>query len=146
MKTTTITKKKKKSTKNKPAKKGKTTSKTTKKPTPKSTPTKAKKPKTEVQKHVEELSVNTVPQLQDMLRKNLQKVTGKKPDLLHRIADGIVNGAIPKCPKCYGGNLTYTASSGKYTCKGFMDDDTFKRCTFVGKDSDGTVKRSPWKT
>jgi hypothetical protein len=52
----------------------------------------------------------------------MQPYSGNKGVLIARIADGKVRGAIPKCPKCAGGNLTFHESKGIYTCKGFMDD------------------------
>jgi len=42
-------------------------------------------------------------QLKDLLKKNLQSMTGNKDDLIHKCADGSVLGRIPRCPKCFGG-------------------------------------------
>ena len=42
-------------------------------------------------------------QLKDLLKKNLQSMTGNKDDLIRKCADGSVLGRIPRCPKCFGG-------------------------------------------
>lgn len=42
-------------------------------------------------------------QLKDILRKNLQSMSGNKDDLVLKVADGIVLGRIPRCPNCFGG-------------------------------------------
>ena len=42
-------------------------------------------------------------QLKDLLKKNLQSMTGNKDDLIMKCADGSVLGRIPRCPKCFGG-------------------------------------------
>ena len=41
--------------------------------------------------------------LKDILRKNLQSMSGNKEDLILKVTDGIVLGRIPRCPNCFGG-------------------------------------------
>ena len=41
--------------------------------------------------------------LKDLLRKNLQSMTGNKDELVFKCADGATLGRIPRCPKCFGG-------------------------------------------
>lgn len=42
-------------------------------------------------------------QLKEMLKKNLQSMSGNKDEMIAKIADGIVLGQIPRCPNCFGG-------------------------------------------
>ena len=42
-----------------------------------------------------------------MLRNNFQSTTGTKDNIVDKCADGIVLGAIPRCPKCFGGRLKF---------------------------------------
>jgi len=97
----------------------------------------------EEKKQIKELSKDlqskTIVELKEMLKLNQQPSTGIKSDLIARVADGTIRGAIPKCQKCFGGNLTYH-KGGLFTCKGFMEDTSFQRCSFKGKD----VQRKPW--
>merc|ERR1712173_355920 len=80
----------------------------------------------------------TVSELQVMLEMNEQKKGGKKEEVLERVIDGIINGAIPKCPKCAKegrGNksfLKYDAETGFYQCSGGFDVRLNKRmpCDF----------------
>lgn len=41
--------------------------------------------------------------LKDLLRKNLQSMSGNKDELVFKCADGATLGRIPRCPKCFGG-------------------------------------------
>lgn len=41
--------------------------------------------------------------LKDLLKKNLQSMSGNKDDLVYKCADGATLGRIPRCPKCFGG-------------------------------------------
>lgn len=45
--------------------------------------------------------------LKDILKKNLQSMTGNKDELIEKVADGIVLGRIPRCPKCFGGRYSF---------------------------------------
>lgn len=42
-------------------------------------------------------------ELKDMLKKNMQSMSGNKDEMIAKIADGIVLGQIPRCPNCFGG-------------------------------------------
>ena len=70
----------------------------------------------------------TADQLKNLLRKNDQKVTGTKKEMIERVADGEVLGKIPRCPACFGGRLVFDYKKGVYKCPGFYDDDHFVRC------------------
>jgi len=98
-----------------------------------------KKENAQINELKKELSSSKLPELKEMLKKNNQPHSGNKTLLVDRISDGQVRGAIPKCPRCAGGNLTYHQKKGNYTCRGYMDDDTFKRCSY-----DGKATRTPW--
>ena len=39
------------------------------------------------------------------------------------VAEGIVLGAIPRCPECNTGRLRFDRMSDLYTCKGFVEFD-----------------------
>ena len=45
-------------------------------------------------------------QLKDILKKNLQSMTGNKDDLVYKCADGATLGRIPRCPNCFGGRYS----------------------------------------
>jgi PADR1 (NUC008) domain len=70
----------------------------------------------------------TIPELKEICRKNGQKVTGTKPELIERVADGKLLGAIPKCPSCGGGRPKWDAKSATYKCPGYMEDSDFVNC------------------
>lgn len=115
--------------------------------------TKAKAaPKTSarVSKVMKELNQYAVRDLQKFLVLNEQKKTGTKVELVARVADGMVNGRAPKCPKCTAGNLEVD-SRGLWKCKGYFDDDHFRRCSYKYQEGqetipvEGIVVRSPWK-
>ena len=61
---------------------------------------------TEYEKFKEErnrLSQLSNQALKDILRKNMQSMSGTKDVLIEKVADGIVLGRIPRCPNCFGG-------------------------------------------
>jgi len=116
---------------------------------PKRSPKKSPKKRVKSQQQIEieavaeQLEVETINSLKEMLRHNNQPVTGVKNELIKRVSHGKVKGALPKCPKCFGGNLA-EKTPGKFKCKGFMDDDVFQNCSFKVTESD--LVRIPWKT
>ena len=55
-------------------------------------------------------------------------IKGTKKDLLLKIADGIILGAIPRCQSCFGGHLRFDKKTGVYTCPGFHDDTGIVNC------------------
>jgi hypothetical protein len=57
-------------------------------------------------------------------------------------------GALPRCPDCGGGILRVRYPSkwghqgqGNFSCPGYYDDDTFRRCPFASTD----VERPAWQ-
>lgn len=71
---------------------------------------------------------STKKELQDILRKNDQKITGSREELVERVADGELFGKIPRCPLCFEGHLQYNYKRGLYICPGFWEKDHFRRC------------------
>jgi len=90
----------------------------------------------------ESLEDDTIANLKEICRKNSQKVTGTKKELIERIADGKVLGSIPLCPKCGGGRPRFNSAKGTYLCPGFMEDDKFVNCNkqFIMSE----IIRNPW--
>lgn len=69
-------------------------------------------------------------------------MTGNKDDLIHKVADGIVLGRIPRCPSCFGGRPKYDIKTGIYHCSGYRDDVDYIQCH---KDfTRDEIKRDPW--
>mmetsp|Transcript_66042 Transcript_66042/g.157926 ORF Transcript_66042/g.157926 Transcript_66042/m.157926 type:complete len:256 (+) Transcript_66042:66-833(+) len=95
-----------------------------------------------VQKLEEALRESTSAQLQAELSKNLQVSAGKKEDLVRRVAEGRVLGALPYCPKCSKGRIHWSRIGGWFSCPGYYDggSGTQKRCSFRTKD----LKRKKW--
>jgi len=93
-----------------------------------------------IKSKINEISHNSVATLKDLLKMNDQSAGKNKQELLEKVADGMLFGALPRCPKCAGGRLRVLGNM--YTCPGFMEDDTFQDCDYVSMD----IKRIPWKT
>jgi hypothetical protein len=93
-----------------------------------------------ISKKEEELDGMSIDGLKVALRANRQVTTGTKGELLGRVAEGMVLGAIPTCPLCSGGKLRFDQKTGIYKCPGYMDDDTFRPCHFKGAE----VTRVAW--
>jgi len=80
-------------------------------------------------------------ELKQICRKNEQKTTGTKAELIARVADGQVLGRISKCGACGGGRLRFNAK-GDLCLSGYMEDDTFVHCSKVfGMEE---IARVPW--
>jgi len=82
------------------------------------------------------------------LKANHQKMGGKKKELIKRVTDGRIYGALPKCPKCHGGYLTIKYKSayghsgqGEVRCPGHVEDNKFLRCHYHSE----KVQRANWK-
>jgi len=71
----------------------------------------------------------SIPLLKEVARLNDMTVTGTKGDLIARIADAMLNGALPRCPSCSGGRLK--PSGFGFKCPGFYDDDRFVYCHYT---------------
>eukprot|EP01087_Luapelamoeba_hula_P005895 TRINITY_DN1594_c2_g1_i2.p1 TRINITY_DN1594_c2_g1~~TRINITY_DN1594_c2_g1_i2.p1 ORF type:complete len:1110 (+),score=268.26 TRINITY_DN1594_c2_g1_i2:108-3437(+) len=81
----------------------------------------------------------TTAQLKEALEKNSQPSRGGMQDLAHRVADCIIKGAIPECPECEKGALSF--EDGMYVCHHQATE--WSSCQFKAKEGD--VERLPWK-
>lgn len=89
------------------------------------------------------LDEKTNNDLKEICRKNGQKVTGTKNELIDRVADGKILGAIPKCPSCGGGRPKWDAKTATYKCPGYMEDSDFVNCN--KKFSANDIQRTSWQ-
>jgi hypothetical protein len=80
--------------------------------------------------------------LKDLLRSNLQSMTGNKDELILKCADGATLGRIPRCPKCFGGRPKFDFHKGTYYCSGYRDDEDFKNCQSTFQL--GEIMRDAW--
>jgi len=101
----------------------------------------SKKELQQVQKHEADLSTVTGAHLEHELAANEQKKSGKKTELVTRVAEGRVLGALPKCPKCSKGKISWNRIGGIYSCPGYYEDAVQHRCYFRVKE----LKRLKWK-
>eukprot|EP01083_Nonionella_stella_P032375 88635_1 len=92
----------------------------------------------------DQLQNKTVSELGTMLEMNGQKKSGRKNELIERVCDGVINGAIPKCPKCNSKYLKYNRETGYYSCNGSFNAATKQKvlCDFYSN----SVVRKPWVT
>ncbi|KAL0459429.1 UNVERIFIED_CONTAM: Poly [ADP-ribose] polymerase 1 [Sesamum latifolium] len=67
----------------------------------------------------------TTSELREMLEANEQGSRGSELDLRERCADGMLFGALAKCPMC-SGSLHY--SSGMYRCGGYLSE--WSKCSY----------------
>ena len=81
----------------------------------------------------ESLKAMKVPELKERLRANDQIVTGTKSQLIDRVADGITNGALPRCPRCGLGRMRVSKWGGFY-CPGGYDDDEYVDCKYKARE------------
>ncbi|GLT33348.1 hypothetical protein SLA2020_079460 [Shorea laevis] len=75
--------------------------------------------KDDLKKHV------TTAELRETLEANNQDTTGSELDLRDRCADGMMFGALEKCPLC-SGSIRY--SGGSYRCHGYLS--AWSKCSF----------------
>lgn len=77
------------------------------------------------------------------LRKNDQPRKGKKEELVSRVAEGRILGALPSCPKCKHGQIHWSRLGGWFSCPGYFDKAMLmtKRCSFRSKE----MNRTAWK-
>ncbi|XP_074589345.1 poly [ADP-ribose] polymerase 1 [Curcuma longa] len=67
----------------------------------------------------------SVAELREMLKANEQDSTGSEHDLRDHCADGMLFGALDKCPLC-SGSLHY--SGGQYHCRGYLS--AWSKCSY----------------
>jgi hypothetical protein len=92
-------------------------------------------------------SAKTNDELHDVLRWNLQLVSGKKVELLERVVDGHLRGRLNKCPTCTKGKLKLDPKSnlGRVMCPGYFDEDLQARsaCLYAAP-IDQAPRSKPW--
>ncbi|KAG1362571.1 Poly [ADP-ribose] polymerase [Cocos nucifera] len=88
--------------------------------------------KDELKKHV------TTAELREMLEANGQDSAGSEYDLRDRCADGMLFGALGKCPIC-SGSLHY--SGGQYRCHGYVS--AWSKCSY--STTDPVRLKEKWK-
>ena len=110
-----------------------------------------KKEKEEYDKMCDDLQEFSVLGLKEMLRKNAQKVSGTKYELINRIADCKMYGCMPRCTSCGGGHLRVIYKNGKkyghkgdgrFYCPGYYDGDEYVACLWSGDQA--KVTREKW--
>lgn len=71
--------------------------------------------------------------------------TGRKDELVDRVAENQVLGVPPMCSTCDKKKLLWSRATGKFSCAGFFDDEAkvFKKCK--GPPADAVLERSPWQ-
>lgn len=80
-------------------------------------------------------------ELKALLRYNDQAWLGLGPsDVIDRVAEAMVNGALPKCPECKG--ALRPSSGNMIKCTAHLN--AWARCSFEAKNAE--IKRNKWKT
>jgi len=97
------------------------------------------------QQHKAELSKKNATQLGAMLAKNGMAKSGKKDDLVERVAECKVLGALPLYPTCEKGRLKWQRESGLYTCPGYFDDEQSRMVRCKGPQKDVEIVRLTWE-
>merc|ERR1712070_468440 len=79
-----------------------------------------------------------------VLAKNGLTKTGRKDELIERVAENQVLGVPPTCDVCEKRKLQYSRGTGKFSCPGFFDDETkaFKKCKGPAATE---LERTPWQ-
>ena len=92
----------------------------------------------------DELSKKNAAFLQALLAKNGLPKSGKKEELLDRVAECRVLGVPPPCPTCSKAKLRWAWGKG-FSCPGFFDDEAkrFVRCK--GPEAGAVLERTPWQ-
>merc|ERR1711866_21266 len=75
------------------------------------------------QNHKEQLMKKTIAQLGALLAKNGMPKSGKKDELVDRVAECKALGVPPTCPLCDRVKLRFSRDSGKFSCPGYFDDE-----------------------
>jgi len=83
--------------------------------------------------------------LSALLAKNGLPKSGRKEELMERIAECSVLGVPPKCTLCEKATLKWSRETGAFTCPGYFDDESksLKRCKGPGEGA--SIARVPWQ-
>jgi hypothetical protein len=92
------------------------------------------------------LSSKNIAMLGALLAKNGLPKSGRKDELVERVAECQVLGVPPTCPTCEKVKLKFSNGTGKFSCAGYFDDEEkmFKRCKGPA-DAAAVLERTPWQ-
>merc|ERR1712066_800076 len=85
------------------------------------------------------LERRTMEELKHSLRLNNQLLSGTKAELLRRVVDGVLHGALPLCPRCNG--HLHPECDSRFRCRK-LNRDREPYGYEVGRDE---VVRKPYK-
>ena len=103
----------------------------------------------EEQKSIEtvkaELSKKNAAALGAMLTQNGLPKSGRKEELLDRVAEAKALGVPPLCPLCEKKKLLFSKVTGCYSCPGYFDEEAkhFRKCK--GPGDGATLVRTRWQ-
>lgn len=99
----------------------------------------------ELERQKLELAKKSMAQLGAMLAKNAMSKTGKKEELVDRVAECRILGAWPTCPRCEKARLRFNRDTCAYSCPGNFDEDTKRMLRCKGPPKDAYINRPPWQ-
>eukprot|EP01094_Clydonella_sp_ATCC50884_P003615 TRINITY_DN1275_c0_g1_i3.p1 TRINITY_DN1275_c0_g1~~TRINITY_DN1275_c0_g1_i3.p1 ORF type:complete len:1010 (-),score=329.36 TRINITY_DN1275_c0_g1_i3:98-3097(-) len=70
----------------------------------------------------------SMAEVKEMLLLNMQSVSGGDDDVVRRCAQGMVFGALEKCPKCKAGNLHFEDHTDTWRCSNFSS--SWAKCQY----------------
>lgn len=91
-----------------------------------------------------ELASKNVAFFGALLAKNGLPKSGRKEELLERVAECKVLGVPPTCTTCNKVRLKWSKATGNFSCPGFFDDESkhFKKCK--GPEAGAEIVRTAW--
>eukprot|EP00437_Effrenium_voratum_P034594 CAMPEP_0181474322 /NCGR_PEP_ID=MMETSP1110-20121109/40590_1 /TAXON_ID=174948 /ORGANISM="Symbiodinium sp., Strain CCMP421" /LENGTH=257 /DNA_ID=CAMNT_0023599487 /DNA_START=34 /DNA_END=807 /DNA_ORIENTATION=+ len=92
-----------------------------------------------------ELSKKSVAALGCMLHKNGLPKSGRKEELLERVAEAKALGVPPVCPTCDKAKLRFSRVSGDFSCPGFFDDEAKRHKRCKGPSAEAMLVRTCWQ-
>lgn len=91
-----------------------------------------------IREQIATLRAQNMTYLKDKLKSRCQRTTGRKDELLERLAECIHLGAMPKvrspppkspqCPKCERSSLKRSRADGSYSCAGGLENGKHFDC------------------
>lgn len=99
----------------------------------------------QLQRSKNELAKKSIAQLGAMLAKNGLSKSGKKDELVERVAEYRLLGVPPICSACSKGRLRWTRESNRYTCPGHFDEVAKRMRRCKGPAADVEIKRLAWQ-
>jgi len=92
-----------------------------------------------------EFAKKSVAALGLLLAKNGLSKSGRKDELVERVAECKALGVPPLCSNCNKAKLRWSKTTGAFSCPGFFDDEAkhFKKCKGPGDGAE--IVRTPWE-